>query len=88
MLAWRIFEPLPTTQHACCCSARPVVRVMMPPTAPGREPADLLLCGHHFRVSHDALEAAGATAFDASGALVMPLAWESATEPTAERATR
>lgn len=78
-VAWRPLEPLPTTQSACCCSARPVVRVMMPPAAPARDPADLLLCGHHYRVSRESLKAAGAVAFDASGTLIMPLAWE--TEP-------
>jgi hypothetical protein len=34
----------------------------MPPTAGRRHSADLLLCGHHYRVSSQALAAAGATA--------------------------
>jgi len=56
--------------RACCCPARPVVTVIMPP-APGRlRPVDLLLCGHHFRVSRAALIAAGATVYDDTGALV------------------
>jgi len=56
--------------RACCCPARPVVTVIMPP-APGRpHPVDLLLCGHHFRVSRAALMAAGATVYDDTGALV------------------
>jgi hypothetical protein len=54
---------------------------MMPPRAPGREPADLLLCGHHYRISREALKAAGAVAFDASGMIVMPFAWEAELEP-------
>ena len=46
--------------RACCCPARPVVRVIMPP-APGRaHPVDLLLCGHHYRTSRVALAATGA----------------------------
>ena len=46
--------------QACCCVARAVVRVVMPP-APGRpHETELLLCGHHFRVSRDALSAAHA----------------------------
>jgi hypothetical protein len=46
--------------RACCCPAQPVVRVIMPP-APGRpHSVDLLLCGHHYRVSRQALAAAGA----------------------------
>ena len=56
--------------RACCCPARPVVIVIMPP-APGRpNPVDLLLCGHHFRVSQAALTAAGAAVYDDTGALV------------------
>lgn len=47
--------------RACCCPARPVVRVSMPAT-PGRpHPVDIWLCGHHYRASWDALDAAGAT---------------------------
>jgi len=66
---------LPSLRHvvadrACCCPARPVVTVIMPP-APGRpHPVDLLLCGHHFRVSRAALTAAGAVVYDNTGALV------------------
>ena len=46
--------------RACCCPAHPVVRVIMP-SAPGRRPpVDLLLCGHHYRVSRQALAAARA----------------------------
>jgi hypothetical protein len=63
---------LPSLSHvvadrACCCPARPVVTVIMPP-APGRpHPVDLLLCGHHFRISQAALAAA---VYDSTGALV------------------
>jgi len=66
---------LPSLRHvmadrACCCPARPVVTVIMPP-APGRQhTVDLLLCGHHFRVSQAALTAAGAGVYDDTGALV------------------
>ena len=67
---WRDFEPLPTLRPACCCCAKPVVTVVMPVTDPEREPTDLLLCGHHFRVSLAALAAAGAVVFDAGGTLV------------------
>jgi len=31
---------------------------------------DLLLCGHHYRVSQAALRAAGATAYDQAGAAI------------------
>jgi hypothetical protein len=46
--------------RACCCPAYPVVRVIMPPTAQRQHSVDLLLCGHHYRVSRQALAAAGA----------------------------
>ena len=71
----KLDDLLPSLRHvladrACCCPARPVVTVIMPP-APGRpHPVDLLLCGHHFRVSQAALTAAGAAVYDDAGALV------------------
>jgi len=50
----------PSLDQACCCVARAVVRVVIPP-APGRpHETELLLCGHHYRVSRDALAAAHA----------------------------
>ena len=62
--------PLIGADRACCCPARPVVTVIMPP-APGRlHPVDLLLCRHHFRVSRAALKAAGAAAYDDTGAVL------------------
>jgi hypothetical protein len=71
----KVDDRLPGLRHvvadrACCCPARPVVTVIMPP-APGRpRPVDLLLCGHHFRASQAALSAAGASVYDDTGALV------------------
>jgi hypothetical protein len=52
-LVWR-------EDRACCCPAQPVVRVIMPPTPERRHSVDLLLCGHHYRVSRQALTAAQA----------------------------
>jgi hypothetical protein len=46
--------------RACCCPAQPVVRVIMPPTPWRRHSVDLLLCGHHYRISRQALAAAQA----------------------------
>lgn len=46
--------------RACCCPAKAKVRVVMPPTAARPHPTDLLLCGHHYRVSRQALAAAHA----------------------------
>jgi hypothetical protein len=52
--------------RACCCPARPVVRVTMPPTPQRRNPVDLWLCGHHYRASIVALQIAGAVVEDFS----------------------
>ena len=37
--------------RACCCPARPMVRVLMPATPSRPYRVDLLLCGHHYRLS-------------------------------------
>ena len=63
--------PLVVAARACCCPARPAVTVVMPPTASRPHPVDLLLCGHHFRVSQAGLKAAGAAAYDQAGLLIM-----------------
>lgn len=69
-------EPLATPERACCCAAQPVARVFVKPAAPGGAPVELLLCGHHLRVCWQALEAAGAAAFDTAGRMLMPRIWE------------
>ena len=46
--------------RACCCPARPVVRVLIPPAPARPHSVDLLLCGHHYRTSCAALASAGA----------------------------
>jgi hypothetical protein len=53
--------------RACCCPAPPVVRVIMLPTPERRHSVDLLLCGHHYRVSRQALVAAYANVEDLPG---------------------
>jgi hypothetical protein len=63
--------PIDVAARACCCPARPVVTVVMPPTASRPHPVDLLLCGHHFRVSQAALRAVGAAVYDETGLLIM-----------------
>ena len=61
--------------QACCCVARAVVRVIMPP-APGRpHETELLLCGHHYRVSRDALSAAHAQVRDLNTSAEVTGAW-------------
>ncbi len=63
-------RPIAANQRGCCCPARPMVTVIMPPTASRPYPMDLLLCGHHYRVSQAALRAAGATAYDQASAAI------------------
>jgi len=45
--------------HACCCPARPMYKVVMPPTADRPHPVDLWLCGHHCHAFWQALAASG-----------------------------
>ena len=59
---------------ACCCPAKPVVRVVMPATATRPHRTELLLCGHHYRVSRQALAAANATVTEVPGISGSPLA--------------
>jgi hypothetical protein len=63
-------KPLALAGRACCCTARPVVTVLMPPTHARPHPVDLLLCGHHYRVCRAAVTAAGATVYDKTGTLI------------------
>jgi hypothetical protein len=46
--------------RSCCCVARALVRVVMPPAEGRPHETELLLCGHHYRVSRAALSAAHA----------------------------
>jgi hypothetical protein len=59
--------PASPTDQACCCVARAVVRVVMPPTAGRPHETELLLCGHHYRTSRAALSAAHATVHELAG---------------------
>ena len=52
---------------ACCCVAQAVVRVVIPPTAGRPREIELLLCGHHYRVSRTALVAAHAAVSELPG---------------------
>ena len=61
---------LTLADRACCCPARPVVTVVIPAGRGRPHPVDLLLCGHHFRVSRATLTAAGAAVYDDTGALM------------------
>ena len=59
------------TDRACCCPAQARGHGGHPGGPRHPHPADLLLCGHHYRVSLAALRAAGADAYDQTGALIM-----------------
>jgi len=66
------------TGRACCCTAKPAVVAVMPPS-PGRpHQTDLFLCWHHYRVSRKTLDAAGAVVLDMDGLPVTERAWPSA----------
>ena len=83
--------PLAKAPRACCCPGRPAVTVLMPPGLGRSHVTDLLLCGHHFHASRQALRAVGATAYDDAGHLVMgpgfpdePADWSLAVPPRGE----
>ncbi len=61
--------------RACCCPAKPVVIAILPPASGRPHPVDLLLCGHHYRVSRRALAAAGALVVDMQGDDLAEEAW-------------
>ena len=63
--------PLDIAARACCCPARPVVTVVMPPTASRPHSVDVQLSGHHLRVSQARQQAAGADVYDKTGLLIM-----------------
>jgi len=68
-------EPPGAGDSACCCPAYPVVRVVMPVTPQRPHPTDLLLCGHHYRVSRAVLAAAHASVHELAGTFDDPSAW-------------
>ncbi len=47
-------------ERACCCTAKPIVVVTMPPSTSRAVTTDLWPCGHHYRKSQRALTSAGA----------------------------
>ena len=67
--------PADPVGRACCCPANAVVRVIMPPTAARPRETELLLCGHHYRVSRRALAAAHATVRQLQGTPADTAAW-------------
>jgi hypothetical protein len=67
--------------RACCCSAKPRVVAVMPPTPERPHTTDLLLCGHHYRICRKRLAECGATVLDLSGTPVGDDNWHTA-QPT------
>jgi len=61
--------------QACCCVARAVVRVIMPPAAGRPDETELLLCGHHYRASRAALSAAHAQVEELRSSSAAPGTW-------------
>jgi hypothetical protein len=53
--------------RACCCSARAMVQVVMPPTPARPHRTELLLCGHHYRASRRVLATAAAAVRELPG---------------------
>jgi hypothetical protein len=54
-------------QRADCCVAPAAYRVVFAAAQTGERPAELLLCGHHYRSSRDALARREASVYDANG---------------------
>ena len=67
--------PADVPGRACCCPAKAAVRVLMPATEARPYEADLLLCGHHYRVSRRALAEARAVIFELPGISSDTAAW-------------
>jgi hypothetical protein len=68
-------EVVGLADRTCCCPAKAVVWITMPPTPARPRGTDLLLCGHHYRVSHHALATASATARELPGTPLDIAAW-------------
>ena len=64
--------PPPLADRGCCCPARPVVKVLIPPSSARPHSVDLLLCGHHYLASRAALAAVNAVAIDETGSVLEP----------------
>lgn len=69
---WRAAQ---RSDRACCCSAKPAVIAVMPPTAQRPHATDLLLCGHHYRICRARLAGSGATVLSLAGTPIGGDAW-------------
>lgn len=59
-------------ERACCCTAPAVVRAVLTCSTPSFHSVDLLLCGHHYRVTSPELLRRGAMIFGRDGHLLPP----------------
>lgn len=66
---------LVAAERACCCSAKPIVAVVLPTLDLDSDPVALLLCGHHYRAGRSRLEAKRASAYDRHGRLIIHDPW-------------
>lgn len=73
--SWLSKEPAGAAGSACCCPARPAVRVIMPGCPARPHTTELRLCGHHYRVSRAALTAAKAIVRELPGTPEDIAAW-------------
>jgi CBS domain-containing protein len=69
--AWPLLRPavLPS-QLACCCPAQPLDQVIFPTTTSHDQPVEVLLCGHHYRLSRATLLRVGSPIYDVTGQLI------------------
>jgi hypothetical protein len=67
--------PAVAASRACCCPAKAVVRVTMPPASGRPGEIDLLLCAHHYRASRRALASARASVRELPGTVGDVTAW-------------
>ena len=64
-----------SADQACCCVAGAVVGVVLPSASGRPHETELLLCGHHYRVSRQALAAAHARVDELPGDRADTAAW-------------
>jgi hypothetical protein len=66
------WDALKTAGRSCCCSSRPAVLAIVPPTPSRNHKTDLLLCMHHYRLSQQALRTAGAIMINRDREIIAP----------------
>lgn len=73
-------DPPQVAQRSDCCVAVAAYRVVLPATGSRTRPVELLLCGHHYRCSREALRRSDAVVTDLANMVTdSPLAATNAT---------